>query len=117
MRLLFKSDPPRASPRAAPGLPLLLAALGLLSSCASTQTYDPTVSDWHPGGGWRPASGSAKKASPEKLRAQSREAFDAAAYRDSLKGYLALRERYPASGEAKDVETAFHIAECYYQLG
>jgi len=101
---------------------LLAAALLPLSACVSsgtTNTYDPRVSEWKPGVGWRPAAGSAgpKKTSAESLRTESREAFDAASHRDALRGYLALRETYPRSAEAKDLETAFLIAECYYHLG
>ena len=101
---------------------LLVAALLCLPACVSPGTggaYDPTISEWRPGAGWRPAAGTTgpRKTSVEKLRSESREAFDAASHRDALRGYLALRKTYPRSTEAKDAETAFMIAECYYHLG
>ena len=101
--------------------PSLLPLLTLMPlwGCATAGSYDPTVSEWRPGLGWRPSSSgsAARKVPPEKLRAESREAFDAGAHPDALQGYLALKETYPSSAEARDAETPFNIAECYYQLG
>src|SRR5262245_27734482 len=89
-----------------------------LGGCASSGTYDPATSEWKPNGGWRPLRGDgSKQANPARLRDDSREAYDAQVWRDSLQGYLALRARYPRSAEAIDVETSYNIAECYYHLG
>jgi outer membrane protein assembly factor BamD (BamD/ComL family) len=97
---------------------LYTSILSSWSGCAATSsTYDPASSEWKQGVGWRPAPGAERRVGAEKLRASAREAFDEAAYRDALKGYTALREVYPGSQEAKDVETSFNIAESYYQLG
>jgi tetratricopeptide (TPR) repeat protein len=95
-----------------------LALFLVVSGCASTGRYDPATSTWEQGG-WRPKRGSesTRTSTSEQIRTESREAFDATAYRDALEGYLRLRARYPNSAEAKDVSTSFHIAECYYQLG
>ncbi len=98
----------------------VLFFLGALAGCATatpSSQYDPAVSEWRQGMGWRPVARGAGTPSADKLRAESREAYDSAQHRDALDGFLALRRRYPSSPEAKSVETAFNIAECYYALG
>ncbi len=95
-------------------------SVGALAGCATatpSSQYDPAISEWRQGVGWRPIPAGGGAPSADKLRTESREAYDAAQHRDALDGFLALRRRYPSSPEAKSVETAFHIAECYYALG
>ncbi|MGH9362900.1 MAG: outer membrane protein assembly factor BamD, partial [Thermoanaerobaculia bacterium] len=91
------------------------------TGCAGVQegrTQDPLYSEWREGIGWRPAAGAeGKRIPPASLRAASHQALQAAAHRDALRGFLALRDRYPDSPEAKESETSYAIAECYYHLG
>lgn len=97
------------------GLFFLLLSILSGPGCATSTRTEPVRSEWQPGAGWRSSRG--PQASPEKLRTESREAHLAGAYADALRGYLALKETYPRSPEARDLETAFQIAECYYHLG
>lgn len=100
------------------GLPVAGLFLVPLTLGCATGRYDPAISEWKPDGGWRPIRGvGARKPSPERLKRESREAFDANSHRDALLGYLALKERHASSPEAKDISIPFHIAECYYQIG
>jgi outer membrane protein assembly factor BamD (BamD/ComL family) len=96
----------------ATGLALVLLVL-LGSGCESGPS--PVASEWS--GSWKPVRGGAKNASAEKLRAECRKAFDAGSYEDAILGLKALRERFPSTAAAKDVETSFLLAESHYRLG
>ena len=96
-----------------------LVALLLLAGCAGDpEQRSPAQSRWRKGSGWRatPAQGG-RRLSPSVLLQDSREAQDSGQHQDAIRGFLALREHYPDSVEAKAVTTSFLIAECYYNLG
>ena len=84
----------------------------LVVGCAGgpERNSDLTLSEWRPESGWTRASGlkRGQRVSAEKLQAESREAFEAQAYRDALQGFLALREISPppAAGSVPGKEKA-----------